>query len=191
MGFRFNLGGRPGTKLAGVLAVAAAVAITAQGAIGAPSDKKPKDARHGGQSQSTGAAQQKPSTGTDQKAVRTVGGVTVKIDPSTGRMVPPTAEEAAMLATALSHYLSREADGLTPFQLPDGTYAVDLQDSFQEAVMASVNPRGGATLRCVDNYAQAARILAGQPINDGATEMSRVDAKRAAVKSRPAPAEKE
>jgi len=190
MEFRFRLGGHPGRRFAGVLAVAAIVAFAAQGAIGAPSDKKPKETRRAGQQ--AGAKQETPAPRTDQQVTRMVGGVQVKIDPTTGRMQQPTAAEAQMLAASLSHMLSHESEGLEPVQLPDGTIIIDLQDTFQEAVMASVNPKGGkVTLRCVSDAAQAAKILAGEPINDGSSEMSKADAKRAALKGRTAPAEKE
>jgi hypothetical protein len=188
MGFRSLLGGNPGKRLAGIVAVAAVIAFSAQGAIGAPSDKKPKGARSGA-GQQAGSKQQTPAPGTDQKVVRSVGGVQVTIDPKTGRMQPPTAEEAAKLAAALQTMLSHEADDLTPVQLPDGTIVIDLQDTFQEAVMASVNARGRVTMRCVSDPAQAARILAGESINDG-VELSREAAKRATLRNR-ATAEKE
>ena len=153
MGFRSMLGGNPGRSFAGVLAVAAVVAFAAQGAIGAPSDKKPKETRRtGGQGQQASGTQQKPATRADQQVTRNVGGVQVKIDPATGRMQQPTA---------------------------------------QEAVMATVSPKGKVTMRCVNDAAQAARILAGEPINDGAAAMSRTEAKRATLKSRGAGAEKE
>lgn len=190
MGFRFTLGGNPGRSFAGVLAVAAVVAFAAQGAIGAPGDKKPKESRRAGQGQAAGK-QQTPTAGTDQQVTRRVGGVQVKIDPTTGRMQQPTPEEAQKLAAALSHMLSHEADDLSPVQLPDGTIVIDLQDTYQEAVMASVSPKGKVTVRCVNDAAVAAKILAGEPIGDGASEMSKADAKRAALKNRTAPAEKE
>ncbi|HKQ96352.1 MAG TPA: hypothetical protein VJV75_00610 [Candidatus Polarisedimenticolia bacterium] len=191
MGQRFTWGERSGRRLAGVLAAAVLIAVSAQGAIGAPSDKKPRDIRKAGAGQQAGAKQQPTTPGTDQQqpTTRMVGGVQVKVDPTTGRMQQPTAAEAQMLAASLSHMLSHEGEGLTPVQLPDGTIVIDLQDTFQEAVMASVNPKGKVTLRCVSDAAQAAKILAGQPIGDGA-EISRVDAKRAALKARAA-AEKE
>jgi hypothetical protein len=185
MGFRSILGGNPGRRFAGILAVAVVIAFTAQGAIGAPSDKKPREARSRSGQQS-GAKQQPQAPGTDQHAAgttRMVGGVQVTIDPTTGRMQPPTAEESAKLAAALQTMLSHDSDGLEPVQLPDGTIIIDLQDTFQEAVMASVSAKGKVTLRCVSDGAQAARILAGEPINDGA-ELSRADARRAAAKSR-------
>jgi len=186
------LGGNPGRSFAGVLAVAAVVAFAAQGAIGAPSDKKPKETRRtGGQGQQASGTQQKPATRADQQVTRNVGGVQVKIDPATGRMQQPTAQEAALLAISLQRMLGREAEDLVPVQLPDGTIVIDLQDTFQEAVMATVSPKGKVTMRCVNDAAQAARILAGEPINDGAAAMSRTEAKRATLKSRGAGAEKE
>ena len=196
MAFRFTLGGNTGRRLAGVLAVAAIVAFAAQGAIGAPSDKKPKEARQGAGQQGAGqqgaGKQQTPAPAPDQKPVtRMVGGVQVTVDPTTGRLQRPTAVEAQKLAEALTHMLSRETENLVPVQREDGSIYIDLQESFQEAVMASVNPKGRVTLRCVNDAAQAARILAGEPINDGAAEMSRAEAKRSATKARTAPAEKE
>lgn len=191
MGSRFTLGGNAGRRFAGVLAVAAIVAFAAQGAIGAPSDKKPKEARQGAGQQGAGK-QLAPAPAPDQKQVtRMVGGVQVKVDPTTGRLQQPTAEEVQKLAAALQHMLSRESENLVPVQREDGSIYIDLQETFQEAVMASVSPKGKVTLRCVNDAAQAARILAGEPINDGAAEMSRVEAKRSAAKGRTAPAGKE
>lgn len=196
MGFRTRLGGSFGKRFAGVLAVTAIVAFAAQGAIGAPSDKKAKGARQGAGQQAAGeqgaGKQQTPAPAPDQKPVtRMVGGVQVKVDPTTGRLQQPTAEEAQKLAAALRHMLSRETENLVPVQREDGSIYIDLQETFQEAVMASVTPKGKVTLRCVNDAAQAARILAGEPINDGAADMSRAEAKRSATKGRTAPAEKE
>src|SRR5262245_27022231 len=128
MGQRFTWGERSGRRIAGVLAAAVLIAVSAQGAIGAPSDKKPREtkARTG---QQAGAKQHTTTPGTDQKqtTTRMVGGVQVKVDPTTGRMQQPTASEAQMLAAALTHMLSHEGEGLTPVQMPDGTIVIDLQ----------------------------------------------------------------
>lgn len=197
MGFRFTLGGSLGRRFAGVLAVTAIVAFAAQGAIGAPGERKPKEARQGagrqGAGQQSAGKQQTPAPAPDQQkpVTRMVGGVQVKVDPTTGRLQQPTAEEVQKLAAALQHMLSRETENLVPVQREDGSIYIDLQETFQEAVMASVSPKGKVTLRCVNDAAQASRILAGEPINDGAAAMSRAEARRSATRGRTAPAEKE
>jgi hypothetical protein len=92
---------------------------------------------------------------------RSVGGVQVAIDPRTGRVQQPTAEQAQALASALQHMLSRESEDMPVTQLPDGTLMVNLEDTFQEVAMASVDKRGRVRLQCVNDAAQAMAILNG------------------------------
>jgi len=89
---------------------------------------------------------------------RNVGGLTVSIDPATGRLVPPTTEQQRRLADALATLLDRRTDDLVIEQHPNGMRMVDLRGGFQNATLLRVMPDGTIALQCITDP-EAAMML--------------------------------
>lgn len=159
---RNDRGVSPGRGIAGIIAAAVLLTIGAQGAMGAPSEKKPRDSQKAAATQ-PGAKKPAPAPTAQQAGTvtRSVGGVIVTIDPATGRVQQPTAEQAQALATALQHLATRETEGLPVTDLPGGGVMVSLDDTFQEIAMASIDRKGRVRLHCVNDAARAMGILNG------------------------------
>jgi cell division protein FtsN len=192
---RNDRGVNPGRGIAGIIAAAVLLTLGAQGAVGAPSDKKPRDSQKAAGAQA-GAKKPAPAPTAQQAGTvtRSVGGVQVAIDPATGRVQQPTAEQAQQLAGALQHMLTRETEGLPVTQLPDGTFMVNLEDTFQEVAMATVDRKGRVKVHCVNDAAQAMAILNGTAPaapDTAAYGSARAADKKAAVKAVRDAAEKE
>lgn len=192
---RNDRGVSPGRGIAGIIAAAVLLTLGAQGAIGAPSDKKPRDSQKAAATQ-PGAKKAAPAPVTQQAGTvtRSVGGVQVAIDPATGRVQQPTAEQAQALATALQHLTTRETEGLSVTELPGGGVMVNLDDTFQEIAMATVDRKGRVRLHCVNDAAQAMSILNGTTVDTSAPVYkggARAADKKAAVKAVRDAAEKE
>lgn len=192
---RNDRGVSSGRGIAGVLAAAVLLILGAQGAIGAPSDKKPRDRQKDAAAQA-GANKPAPAPTTQQTGTvtRSVGGVVVTIDPATGRVQQPTAEQIQQMAGALQHLLTRETEGLPVTQLPDGGVMVSLDDTFQEIAMATVDRKRRVQLHCVNDAAQAMGILNGTaPASPDAAYhgSARAADKKAAAKASRNAAEKE
>jgi len=192
---RNDRGVSPGRGIAGIIAAAVLLTLGAQGAIGAPSDKKPRDSQKAAAAQ-PGAKKPAPAPVTQQAGTvtRMVGGVQVAIDPATGRVQQPTAEQALALAAVLQHVATRETEGLSVTDLPDGGVMVNLDDTFQEVAMATVDRKGRVRLHCVNDAAQAMSILNGTaPVTKDAfyNGSARATSKKAAVKTVRDAAEKE
>lgn len=81
-------------------------------------------------------------------------GMVVGIDPETGKMGPPTAEQRAELdqiAASQNALLSRSTAGLTEEHRADGTVHVNLQGRFQEYATVRIGPDGTKTFGCVED----------------------------------------
>ena len=81
-------------------------------------------------------------------------GMVVGIDPETGKIGPPTAEQRAELdqiAASQNALLSRSAVGLTEEHRADGTVHVNLQGRFQEYATVRIGPDGKKTFGCVED----------------------------------------
>jgi len=149
------------------MAAATILAASLLGLAWANSDKaQDKKARQQAASgQPATGSQPAPKATADRKpapVTRTIGGATVAVDPSTGRLVPPTPEEAAALTAALYKMVSREVDDLVIIQREDGSSYAALDDSFNEVAMATRDAKGNLRLHCVDTPDQAKRILEGK-----------------------------
>lgn len=181
---RSSSGGRPGAGRFGLLAVAAVVGAVALGALwaqpngqGERKTEAKKAARAKAQQPAAGqqpAGSTTPAPAAVQPVTRMIGNQQVSVDPATGRLRPPTPEEAQLLAEQLQHFLDHDPEGLQVVQLPDGTYMMDLQDTFQDAVMATKDHKGKVSLHCVNSYEQAQKLLSGAEITtpDGALSPS-------------------
>jgi hypothetical protein len=193
---RNESGGTPARRITGALAAAMVLVLGAQGAIGAPSDKaksRQKAAQQASAPKPAETAKAKSPTATQGTVTRAIGNVTVTIDPATGKIRPPTAQEAQALAVQLQHMLSRETENLVVIQREDGTQMVGLDDSFQEVAMASIDVRGKIRLHCVNDPEQAMAILNGtiKRTDTVPYATSRAADKKAAVKAGREATEKE
>jgi hypothetical protein len=182
---------RPGRRLAWILGAVAIAAVGFQGSGWADSNSDAQGGRKGEtrkeareqakQTQATDAA--KPGAAPAQPVIRSVGGVQVAIDPATGKIVPLSPPDAKALAEALDRMVTRDTEDLTVVQMPDGSYMVNLLDTFQDVAMATKDKRGKVTLHCVNSKAQADAILSGA--------ISGPDGKRSDAKLTPKGLEKE
>jgi NADH dehydrogenase FAD-containing subunit len=112
---------------------------------------------------STFAAAQKSASSKNEAERYTYvpfAGQTVAIDRQTGKLRPPTADEARQLGAALKNYLNRSGQGLTVKTHPNGVQSVDLQGRFQSVSLAKVNADGSTSEKCVTNMQEAQDFLA-------------------------------
>lgn len=77
-------------------------------------------------------------------------------DPVTGELRRPTREEAAALAGAEGEAEPERQPVFEVILHPDGMKSVDLQGAFLAAAVATRNPDGSITVRCVPAGASAA-----------------------------------
>jgi hypothetical protein len=70
-------------------------------------------------------------------------GMVVAIEPETGRLVMPSAEEMLRLSAAERTGLLRTSAGLTEIRLPNGAVMVDLQGRFMEFTVVRRDLQGG------------------------------------------------
>ena len=73
-------------------------------------------------------------------------GVRAFVDPATGKLRPPTAEEKFRLAAAVRNRSERIYEVVVR---PDGTRVVELDDAFSMSVVATRRPDGTLQYRCV------------------------------------------
>jgi hypothetical protein len=107
------------------------------------------------------AASQGKAAAGPQVTAHPSGGLTVSIDPRTGRIRPITPQEARQLVAGMSHLFSRAITAKDVTEYADGTISVDLSGSFQNVYLARLNPDGSVGQACVDNAAAAYDFLAG------------------------------
>ena len=86
-------------------------------------------------------------------------GLVAAIDPSTGRLIAPTAEQMRSLAPPVTEATSRSGEGLVEVHHPDGTVSVDLQGRFQDYVVAQIGRGGRSVVGCVHDTAAVRRAL--------------------------------
>ena len=192
-----NSGGvGPRVGLTGIMAAATILAASLLGLAWAngKSEDRQKPNRPQGTS-STQPAPKAPDTATTsaRPVTRTIGTATVSVDPTTGRMQPLSPEETAKLTASLYKMLSRETEDMLIIQHEDGSRMASLDDAFQEVAMATRDKRGNVRLHCVNQRAQAERLLSGAedrgPIYN--IKATRKGGKKGAAKTAPAPAETE
>src|SRR4051812_47169692 len=115
---------------------------------------------------STLAAAQKSASSdssADQYTSVPFAGQSVAIDRQTGKLRPPTPDEARQLGAALKNYLNRSSQGLTVKTHPNGVQSVDLQGRFQNVSVAKINADGSASEKCVSNMKEAEEFLTSSP----------------------------
>lgn len=80
-----------------------------------------------------------------------------------GQVRPLTPDEAKQMADRLKNMLNRSTEGLVQEHKADGSISMDLQDRFQNVVVARVNADGTVTTACVDNPRAAGAFLGIDP----------------------------
>lgn len=95
-----------------------------------------------------------------------------------GKLRDLTTEESQQLSAADAKALSSDAGSLKASQTKAGSYAVDLQGSFESAAVARVNADGKVETKCVSSAQEANAFLAG----------AQAKKKKADKKKKPAPA---
>lgn len=88
-----------------------------------------------------------------------VGNQEVFVDSQTGQIKPLTPQEAQELAQSLKGMLNKSSEGLQEVQNADGSVSIDLQDRFQNVVVARENEDGTLSTSCVDNPRAAANFF--------------------------------
>ncbi len=133
---------RTGSKIAAALmALAIAGTVMAQTATAPQSEPKRK-------------VQHTQTTATGEGAQQ------VAVDPATGALGAPTAEQIQALERAVAAMLSQSSEGLEVVELPDGTLTVDLLGRFQEVAVAAVAPDGTLRTGCVSRPGEVRAVLA-------------------------------
>lgn len=95
-------------------------------------------------------ARAKPAAAALQQPIAAPGMV-VAIDPETGRLVLPTAEQMLQLTPSEQTGLLRTSAGLSEVVLPNGAVMMDLQGRFMEYSVARLDPSGRLRLGCVND----------------------------------------
>jgi hypothetical protein len=86
-------------------------------------------------------------------------GLRIAIDPVTGRLAAPTAEQSRALDAMAGPAVSHSAEGLEVVTLPDGSKMVNLQGRFMEYAIAVRDSTGRIRLGCVHGETRADSIV--------------------------------
>jgi hypothetical protein len=89
-----------------------------------------------------------------------VAGQQVAIDPATGRLRPPTAEERRALAAAMKQLVNRSTAGLRVRTHANGMQSVDLEGRFLSVATASTDADGKIRQSCVTDEKGAKALAA-------------------------------
>jgi len=87
-------------------------------------------------------------------------GMVAAVDPETGALVPPTAEQVRSLAAAERTGLMRTSAGLTEVRLPNGAVMMDLQGRFMEYSLVQLDRAGCPHFLCVNDEIMLRALLA-------------------------------
>ena len=87
----------------------------------------------------------------------TQSGLQVAIDPATGKLRQPTAEEVQQIAKSFNATLRLHP--LVPRVSANGAVSVELDDSFANFYIARMTDEGGLVFDCVNDPASALRLL--------------------------------
>jgi hypothetical protein len=108
----------------------------------------------------TASAQHAAKTKNDAENVNVSNGQQAAAD-APGKLRQATREEQAELA-ALSKNLSRPTESLQVVTRANGSKMIDLQDTFQEAVMVRKTADGKLETACTNNIEDAKKFLNGE-----------------------------
>ena len=131
-------GARPAALLA-TAALALGLAATAWAGPGRPVSQSPDAAREA-----------------DAAAPSASPGLSVAVDPATGKVRQPTAEEREALDRSFRSLFSKSMTAAPAASVfPDGTIALALTDEYLNVWVARVNPDGSITQGCVGSPGEA------------------------------------
>ena len=95
-------------------------------------------------------------------------GMTVGVDPQTGRVGLPAPSQAPRLSLEELQMVSRSQEGLLEHRLPGGAVYIDLEGRFQDLIFVRIGPDGRPTYQCVEDAAAARGVLLGRtPLSGG------------------------
>lgn len=94
---------------------------------------------------------------------------------------PPTEEEIQVLLEGMKPQVNQSDEGLTVYELSDGTKAVYLEERFQSVALAKTNSDGSVSTECVSTQKDAEKFLK-------ADSKKEAEKKEAAKKAKPEPA---
>ncbi len=101
-----------------------------------------------------------------------VAGVTVFVDPETGRLRQPTADQAQALASALRRHFTGMDKSITSPKFErrgDGTLMYRSAPEFMNYTIGLASPNGDTTTTCAPNLEQATAVLENpQPVLEAA-----------------------
>jgi hypothetical protein len=80
-------------------------------------------------------------------------------DGQTGQRKPLTPDEARRLAEGVKELVNQSGEGLTEVRHNDGSVSVNLEDRFQNVMLATKNDDGTINQACVNNPQNAAQFL--------------------------------
>ena len=100
----------------------------------------------------------------------TVGGVALKVDSKTGRLLQPTTDEVRRLRSTLAQIFAstRTTDGVVI--RPDGTKTLVLDESYSVFSIAHLTGDGRLSTRCVMGAANAESVFDGSQPPSGKEE---------------------
>ena len=88
----------------------------------------------------------------------TVSGVTVQVDPRTGRLLPPTTQQKQALAAALRQQFSQPSPHAA-FSHGSGMLSIVVGQSQLNFSVAHVNPKGEVEVSCLTGIEETATLL--------------------------------
>lgn len=90
-----------------------------------------------------------------------LGGLHVAIDPTTGRLRQPTAEERKAMAREMARFLERSPKRLSAESHVGGLISMDLAGSYLNVYVARLQNDGSLAQACFTDAASALEFLAG------------------------------
>jgi hypothetical protein len=107
------------------------------------------------------SASSTPSTHTSTTQAPGTAGMVVALDPETGTVGMPTAEQMKAFDDQMKASLNQSDVGLEFVNRPDGSTIVDLQGRYQSMSIAKIGPDGRPQTTCVDTHEAARAALDG------------------------------
>ncbi len=140
--------GTPATVLFLTLVVAGLIGAGA--AISATASRKPAAASPRPSSRKPARAAHPPAA-----TARGRAGMVVGIDPASGELGPPTAEQLQTIRAQSDPTLDRSTAGLEVVTFPDGSQRVNLQGRFRAYSVLTIGADGVAHMECVEGRGSA------------------------------------
>ena len=143
--------------------------------MSAPSRPAPAHHAHHAAPSTANATAEAPAATSEHIDTPGVAGVVVAIDPKTGKMVMPSAEQMQRLTAAAAAgqpSVSRSPEGLVEKHYPNGMVEIDLRGRFQDYATVRIRPDGTKEFHCVtdtsaDAMARAAAAEAAGQAQEG------------------------